>query len=103
MPNSSTWQSLYDGGLGVRLSVTTASANVAVPGAAIVSQMIITNLGSSPAFVKSGVSSSLAATIACYLLYPGYDLILPTNPFVAAITETGTTTLLINTGSGAGT
>lgn len=99
-PNSSIWQSLFQGGEGVRLSVTTGTANVAVPGSSVVNQMMVTNLGDAIAFVKFGIDATLAASINCYPLSPGYDLTLPINPYIAAITESGTTTLLITTGNG---
>lgn len=101
MADPSNWQSLYQGGLGTRLSVNTSSANVAVPGSAVVNQMEITNLGAVPAFLKVGVDSDLAATTSCKILYPGVPLILPVQPYVAAITESDTTTLLITSGNGA--
>lgn len=99
-PNSSSWLSLFQGGEGVRLSVTTSSANVAVPGASVVNQMMVTNLGDSVAFVKVGIDNTLGASINSYPLYLGQQLTLPTNLYVAAITESGVTTLLINTGNG---
>lgn len=99
-PNSSSWLSLYQGGEGQRLSVTTSSANAAVPGASVVNQMMVTNLGDIVAFVRYGIDPNLQASTSAYPLSPGYDLILPINLYVAAITESGSTILLITTGNG---
>lgn len=99
-PNSSVWQSLFQGGEGVRLSVTTASANVPVPGASVVNQMMVMNLGDTMAFVRYGIDPNLQASTSAYPLSPGYDLVLPINLYVAAITESDSTVLLITTGNG---
>lgn len=101
MSDPSNWQSLYAGGLGTRLTCGTSSSNVAVPGAGIVSQMILTNMGNYTVFVKVGVDSSLTATTACFPLFPGNQIILPMASYVAGITSSDTSDLLINTGNGA--
>ncbi len=101
MADPSNWQSLYAGGLGARLTCGAASANVAVPGAAVVSQMILTNMGNETISVRVGADSSLVATTDCYPLFPGYSLVLPICPYVAGITGGGSADLLINTGNGA--
>lgn len=101
MADPSNWQSLFQGGLGVRLPCGTATANVAVPGASVVNQMIVTNMGNNAVFVKVGDDATLAATTSCYPLLPGYSLVLPISGYVAGITESSTSELLINTGNGA--
>lgn len=102
MADPSNWQSLFQGGLGTRLACTSSSANVAVPGFGYVSQMMITNVGNSTVFIKVASDSSVSATTSCYPLYYGNQLILPISAYVAAITESDTSTILINSGNGAG-
>lgn len=103
MPDLSSWQSLYQGGLGTRLTCSTSTTNSAVPGSGVVSQMLLTNMGNVTIFVKVGGDATLAATTACFPLFPGNQLLLPMPSFVAGITASDTADLLITSGNGAST
>lgn len=101
------------GGVGKRLSVTSVSASVAIPGlagggAVANSRVLIGNDGLYTAFVRLG-DATVAATTDCHMIQPG-DTHLLTPPFtgpgalyLAAITEESGTTTKINVISGLGT
>lgn len=105
------WKSLFNGGEGAALAVTTASARVAIPGISAtppVDMAMLTNIGQNTAYVKVG-PSTVAATVACLPVLPGEQVYIPlasygnaaaNSPFVdiAAITAASTTTLVITTG-----
>lgn len=94
-----------NGGLGVSLACTTTSgtsSRTALVG--IGNTVMLTNTGSVTAYVAFG-TSSVVATTAYYPVLPGSKEILslsdetaPTH--VAAITDSGTTTLLVHKGYG---
>lgn len=99
----------FDGGAGKRLSVTTATGRAAIPGTQTDDRgrlrLLITNGGSVSAFVRIG-QSTVTATLDCLEVLPGCAYLLTpptTNPsgvWIAAITESGTTTVQVTAGQG---
>lgn len=81
------------------LSVTTSSANVALPSTA--GNAFISNVGSSTAYIKFGTGSVTAATTD-FPIPAGYSVVYSRgqNTHIAAITAASTASLLITTGQG---
>lgn len=89
------------GWLGVRLSVTSSSASVALVGNG--PMVTISNSGSVAACVTVG-TSTVVATTNHYEILPGTKEVValtdPTETWIAAITVTGSTSLQITRGIG---
>jgi len=106
-PSLHAWASLFQGGLGVRLSCTTSSSSVAIPGITEgIDQIGILNIGDNLAFVVLG-ATGLSATTAGLVIPVLAPIFVP--PFlyrgapaiathIAGITATSTATLVITTG-----
>lgn len=91
----------------VSLSVTSASANVALS-ASCQGTIQVQNIGTAEAFVNpQGASNAAAATTSNDSLPAGtchvYQVVIGATPYLAAITTSGTATLRITQGSGAPT
>jgi|SRR5579859_1690331 len=87
------------GGSYATLSVTNSSGNVALPtGVAIV----VYNTGTNNAFVKLGTSNAVTATTSEDVVSPGCysSYTVGSNTYLAAITASSTTSLIISGGSG---
>lgn len=100
----------FDGGMGKRFSVTTASSSVSVPGTQgnidkAKMRILVSNGGPFPAFVRLG-QQSIVATLDCLEIPPGDQVLLTppdTNPsgvYLAAITEYGVTKVQVTAGQG---
>ena len=100
------------GGGGARLSATTSSASVQIPGLEggrqdDKSRVVISNSGSTPVYVRMG-NSAVAATTASYEIMPGTkELLKPPNignqpVYLAAIMATGTGAVNVCAGVGTG-
>jgi hypothetical protein len=99
----------FDGGRGARLSVTSSSSRVEVPGTqpGQFRKVLVQNRGAYPAYIKIG-QSDVVATTSSMLVFPGvpYVLTVPSGlltngMYVAGITDSGeTTTLVITSGDG---
>lgn len=83
------------------ISVSTSSANANIPEAG--ESILLTNSGSTLAYVRTGQGSSTAATTADMPLAAGASRIITrsaNHDYVAAITASSTTTLLVTAGTG---
>jgi hypothetical protein len=97
----------FDGGVGKRLSCSTVSASVAIPGTEAQDnvQLLITNGGEVSAFVRIG-QSSVVATLDCMEILPGVTVPFsapfnrPGSLYMAGITESGTTKVSVVAGKG---
>lgn len=99
----------FDGGAGKRLSVTTSTGSVAIPGTQTDDRgrlrVLVTNGGSVSAFVRMG-QSGVTASLDCLEVLPGCAYLLTppqTNPsgvYLAAITEVGATNVQVTAGQG---
>lgn len=100
----------FDGGMGKRLSVSTSTGSVAIPGTQgnidkAKMRVLVTNGGSVSAFVRMG-QQSVTATLDCLEILPNTQVLLTppdTNPsgvYVAAVTESSTTKIQITAGQG---
>lgn len=100
------------GGSGVRLSVTTASTTVALPGLAggqqgTATRVMVSNGGSVSAFIKFG-GSTITANTSGYEILPGTKELLspPYNGigggpiYIAAVTASGSTSINACVGEG---
>ncbi len=86
------------GGAYASLSVSTSSANVALPAGTTV---VVYNTGANPAYVKLGSSSVAAATGNDVVAAGGaLSLTVGSNAYLAAITASGATALNVSGGSG---
>lgn len=81
------------------LSVSTSSANIALPSGDTIA---VSNNGNITAFINLGTSSGVVATTASIAVQPGatVGITVGANTYLAAITATGTTTLNISGGTG---
>lgn len=98
----------FEGGLGKRLTCTTVSAAVAIPGTQgsnAGNRILVTNGGEVSAFIRMG-QGSVVATLDCTEILPGTTQtftipgVAPSLLYVAGITETGTTKISVVAGKG---
>ena len=84
------------------LAVSSASSNVALPTPGASYNVLITNAGSTDAYLLLGTTSGVVATTSNPILPAGQSAWFPqgTNAYVAAITASSTTNLTIQSGAG---
>ena len=84
------------------LAVSSTSSNVALPTFGASYNVLITNAGSTDAYLLLGTTSGVVATTSNPILAAGQSVWLPqgTNAYVAAITASSTTNLTIQSGAG---
>jgi hypothetical protein len=95
------------GNAGVRLAVTTSTASVAIPNTQARQnyRVVICNYGTNPAFVRVG-SENVSADTNCYCMLPGTKEVfsiaytVPNQLYIAAVTESGATTIQVSAGRG---
>ena len=95
---------LVDGGLGISLALTTTSGTSSRTELPALDgyQVLIQNIGSYPAHLRFG-TSSVVATTACVVIFPGIPYTLTIDEdvtHVAGITTTSTATVQITRGNG---
>jgi hypothetical protein len=102
----------YRGGVGARLTCSTSSSRVAIPGTEAGNKpprLIITNGGAVSAFVRLGdanVVASIASTTCSIEILPGSSVLfkapfaVPNQLYMAGITEAGSTKVSVIAGTG---
>lgn len=87
-------------GLSTSISATTSTSNVSLPGTGPVA--VVQNTGSVTAYITIGTASSLTATTAGFPVQAGMviAIAIPAPGYMAGITASGSTTLLVTQGSG---
>ncbi|TAJ89742.1 hypothetical protein [Reyranella sp.] len=105
--NIFSFRPIYGGGMGKRLSCGIVSSSGAIPGTQAENdvQLLVTNGGTVSAFVRFG-QAGVVATLDCMEILPGVTVpfMAPFNSqselYMAAITESGTTTVSVVAGKG---